>query len=113
MVDHDTLHEHGVCSMANAFSDNNNTNNGTLTSMCQEERLDHSIIYAVADLLLFSLCDLHLVSDNGFAKFGAELAPPPRFMYMLYREDSRNIPKLCNLQTPDEHAGLMTYGVGF
>ncbi len=80
---------------------------------CKQQSLDHSIIYAVADLLLFSLCDVHIVAGNGFARFGAELSKPPRLLYKVFREPNQNISQLCNVGTPNLHSKMMAFGAGF
>ncbi len=119
LVDHDTAHNHGVCNIAHKYTQNHTalTNMTEIEELrqknCKQQSLDHSIIYAVADLLLFSLCDVHIVSDNGFARFGAELSKPPRSVFMLYKEPTQNIQRVCNINTPTHHTLLASYGAGF
>ena len=63
---------------------------------CSEEVLVKSITQAVAEMTLFSLADLHVVTHNsGFSRLGSELAKPPHMVFLLYRENTTSIQNYC------------------
>ncbi len=100
ITDYNTTYFHGDC--------NSKTHGG-----CHQDKLDNAIIYAVAQLSLFSLCDVQIVSESGFPRISAEVAKEPHLMFMLsmYHTTS-DLYKVCQLKSPADHNHLQSQGCG-
>jgi hypothetical protein len=82
ITDANTLYFHGDCNKRNYYGS------------CDRESLDMAIITAVAQLTLFSMCDVHIITpDSGFPRIAAMLAKPPQRIYMMgekYRKETNS-----------------------
>jgi hypothetical protein len=100
ITDYQTIYFHGDC--------HSKTHGG-----CHQEKLDHAIIHAAAQLTLFSLCDVHIVSESGFPRISAEVAKEPHLMFMLsMHHQTKDLEKVCHLENPIEYEKIQSIGCG-
>ncbi len=61
---------------------------------CHQQKLDDAIIYAAAQMTLFSMCDIHIISGSGFPRMAAMIAKPPHRIYLI-EDHSTTYNKTC------------------
>lgn len=80
------------------------------TGGCEQEHLRDAIQYAVSQLQLFAMCNVHIFPSSGFPRVGAMLSSPPYHMYALKGKNDGFGD--CKYDTPMSMDAVMNIGAG-
>jgi hypothetical protein len=79
---------------------------------CHQKKLDDSIIHAVAQLKLFAMCDIHIISESGFPRVASMLAKPPHRFYLLNKDQGTSFNKTCTYANYVAYEKIQKLGCG-